>query len=66
MRTAVRLPEDLLNRARRKAVEENRTFTSLIGMGCEWSSATTGKTKKEGLSSPGSAKPGAGSCLGST
>ena len=29
-RTTVRLPEDLLNRARRKAVAEGRTLTSLI------------------------------------
>jgi hypothetical protein len=29
-RTTVRLPEDLLSRARRKAAEENRTLTSLI------------------------------------
>jgi hypothetical protein len=29
-RTTVRLPEDLLNRARRKAAAEGRTLTSLI------------------------------------
>ena len=29
-RTTVRLPEDLLSRARRKAVTERRTLTSLI------------------------------------
>ena len=29
-RTTVRLPEDLLNRARRKAAREGRTLTSLI------------------------------------
>lgn len=29
-RTTVRLPEDLLNRARRKAAAERRTLTSLI------------------------------------
>ena len=29
-RTTVRLPEELLNRARRKAASENRTLTSLI------------------------------------
>ena len=29
-RTTVRLPEELLNRARRKAAAENRTLTSLI------------------------------------
>jgi len=29
-RTTVRLPEDLLNQARRKAVTEGRTLTSLI------------------------------------
>ena len=32
-RTTVRLPEDLLTRARRKAVAERRTLTSLIEEG---------------------------------
>jgi hypothetical protein len=32
-RTTVRLPEDLLNRAKRKAAAENRTLTSLIEEG---------------------------------
>lgn len=32
-RTTVRLPEDLLNRARRKATAEGRTLTSLIEEG---------------------------------
>jgi hypothetical protein len=32
-RTTVRLPEDLLNRAKRKAALENRTLTSLIEEG---------------------------------
>jgi hypothetical protein len=30
MRTTVRLPEDLLRRAKRKAAEEGRTLTALI------------------------------------
>ena len=30
MRTTVRLPQDLLNRAKRKAAAEGRTLTSLI------------------------------------
>jgi len=33
MRTTVRLPEDLLRRARTKAAEEGRTLTSLIEEG---------------------------------
>jgi hypothetical protein len=33
MRTTVRLDEDLLNRAKRRAAEENRTLTSLIEEG---------------------------------
>jgi hypothetical protein len=33
MRTTVRLPEDLLRRAKRKAAAENRTLTSLIEEG---------------------------------
>lgn len=32
-RTTVRLPEDLLNRAKRKAASEGRTLTSLIADG---------------------------------
>ena len=33
MRTTVRLPEDLLRRARKKAAEEGRTLTSLLEEG---------------------------------
>jgi hypothetical protein len=33
MRTTIRLNEELLNRARRRAAEENRTLTSLIEEG---------------------------------
>jgi hypothetical protein len=33
MRTIIRLPEDLLRRAKRKAAAENRTLTSLIEEG---------------------------------
>ena len=32
-RTTVRLPQDLLNRAKRKALAERRTLTSLIEEG---------------------------------
>ena len=33
MRTTVRLPDDLLRRARKKAAEEGRTLTSLLEEG---------------------------------
>ena len=42
-RTTVRLPEDLLNRARRKAVAEGRTLTSLIEDGLR---AIVGENRK--------------------
>jgi len=35
-RTTVRLPEDLLKRAKRKAAAEGRTLTSLIEDGLRW------------------------------
>jgi hypothetical protein len=42
-RTTVRLPEDLLNRAKRKAAAEGRTLTSLIEDGLRLVVADTGK-----------------------
>jgi hypothetical protein len=42
-RTTVRLPEDLLSRARRKAAAENRTLTSLIEDGLR---AVVGENRK--------------------
>jgi hypothetical protein len=35
-RTTVRLPKELLNRAKRKAAAEGRTLTSLIEDGLRW------------------------------
>ena len=45
-RTTVRLPEDLLNRARRKAASENRTLTSLIEDGLRTVLSENRKTEK--------------------
>jgi hypothetical protein len=42
-RTTVRLPADLLNRAKRKAAAERRTLTSLIEDGLRLVVAGTGK-----------------------
>jgi hypothetical protein len=48
-RTTVRLPEDLLNRARRKAFAENRTLTSLIEDGLR---IVVGENRKAGKQKP--------------
>jgi hypothetical protein len=51
-RTTVRLPEDLLDRARRKAAAEGRTLTSLIEDGLRLmvaESKSTAKKKKRVL-----------------
>jgi len=48
-RTTVRLPEDLLNRARRKAFAENRTLTSLIEDGLRM---VVGENRKAGKRKP--------------
>lgn len=40
-RTTVRLPSDLLARAKRKAADEGRTLTSLIEDGLRWVLAET-------------------------
>ena len=45
-RTTVRLPDDLLGRARRKAAAEGRTLTSLIEDGLRMVVAGTRKTVK--------------------
>jgi hypothetical protein len=44
-RTTVRLPEDLLNRAKRKATAEGRTLTSLIEEGLRMVVADNRRTK---------------------
>jgi hypothetical protein len=46
-RTTVRLPEDLLNRAKRKAAAEGRTLTSLIEDGLRLVVAETKKSAKQ-------------------
>ena len=45
-RTTVRLPLDLLRRARRKAAEERRTLTSLIEEGLRLAIAESPKPKR--------------------
>jgi hypothetical protein len=45
-RTTVRLPEDLLSRAKRKAAAENRTLTSLIEDGLRVIVGEHQRTKK--------------------
>ena len=45
-RTTVRLPEDLLNHAKRKAAAEGRTLTSLIEDGLRLVVSDTGKAPK--------------------
>jgi hypothetical protein len=45
-RTTVRLPADLLNRAKRKAAAERRTLTSLIEDGLRLVVADSGKVVK--------------------
>jgi hypothetical protein len=44
-RTTVRLPDELLARARRKALAEGRTLTSLIADGLRLVTASTGRPK---------------------
>jgi hypothetical protein len=46
MRTTVRLPEDLLARAKRKAAAEGRTLTSLIEEGLRTVLTKPGRPKK--------------------
>jgi hypothetical protein len=51
-RTTVRLPEDLLNRARRKAAAEGRTLTSLIEDGLRHVVAESRRTTKSRRAMP--------------
>jgi hypothetical protein len=46
-RTTVRLPQDLLARAKRKAAAEGRTVTSLIAEGLQLVTSDNRKTKKK-------------------
>jgi hypothetical protein len=59
-RTTVRLPEDLLNRARRKAAAEGRTFTSLIEDGLRAVVGEHRKTEKRRPVMPRVSKAGGG------
>ena len=45
-RTTVRLPQDLLSRAKRKAVAEGRTLTSLIEEGLRLVTSKSRETRK--------------------
>ena len=51
-RTTIRLPEELLARARRKAVAERRTLTSLIEEGLRLVIASKGKRSREKHNDP--------------
>ena len=51
-RTTVRLPQDLLNKAKRKAAQEGRTLTSLIEDGLRLVVADQGKKSKARRVSP--------------
>jgi hypothetical protein len=59
-RTTVRLPEDLLNRAKRKAAAEGRTLTSLIEDGLRLVVAETRKGTKAKRVLPRISKAGGG------
>jgi hypothetical protein len=59
-RTTVRLPEDLLNRARRKAVAEGRTLTSLIEDGLRVIVGESRKSEKRKAVMPRVSKAGGG------
>ena len=67
MRTTVRLPEELLSRAKRKAAAEGRTLTSLIEDGLRAVIAEAPKSAKEDRPLPrvskatGGLNPGFGS-----
>jgi hypothetical protein len=60
MRTTVRLPEDLLNRAKRKAAAENRTLTSLIEDGLRVLVGENRKSEKRKRVMPRVSKAGGG------
>jgi hypothetical protein len=59
-RTTVRLPEDLLDRARRKAAAEGRTLTSLIEDGLRLVVSEKRKSAKEKRLLPRVSKAGGG------
>jgi hypothetical protein len=59
-RTTVRLPEALLDRARRKAAAENRTLTSLIEDGLRMVVGENRKTEKRKSVIPRVSKAGGG------
>jgi hypothetical protein len=59
-RTTVRLPEDLLNRARRKAFAEKRTLTSLIEEGLRIALGENRKAEKRNPAMPRVSKAGGG------
>jgi len=52
VRTTVRLPEELLQRAKRKAAAEGRTLTSLIEQGLRLVVSTTAKPQMSGRNDP--------------
>ncbi len=59
-RTTVRLPQDLLNRAKRKAAAEGRTVTSLIAEGLQLVTGDSRKTAKRTRAMPRVSKAGGG------
>jgi hypothetical protein len=59
-RTTVRLPQDLLHRAKRKAAAEGRTLTSLIADGLRMVVADDRKPAKQGGVLPPVSKAGGG------
>lgn len=59
-RTTVRLPENLLDRARRKAFAENRTLTSLIEDGLRLVVGESPKAQKRKPAMPRVSKVGGG------
>jgi hypothetical protein len=59
-RTTVRLPEDLLNQARRKAAAEGRTLTSLIEDGLRVIVGESRRTEKRKPVMPRVSKAGGG------
>ena len=63
-RTTVRLPEDLLDRARRKAAAEGRTLTSLIEDGLRLVVSESRKTAKSKRLLPRISKAGGGAMPG--
>lgn len=59
-RTTVRLPQELLNRARRKAAAEGRTLTSLIADGLRMAIADDRRSAKAKRILPPVSKAGGG------